>query len=520
MALYHKHRPQLFGTIIGQEHIVTTLTNQLRTNTVAHAYLFSGPRGVGKTTTARILAKAINCQNRASGTPEPCDQCESCKDITKSRSIDVIEIDAASHTGVDNVRENIIDNAQFQPTKSAFKVFIIDEVHMLSASAFNALLKTIEEPPKHVIFILATTDREKLPDTIISRCQRFTFKKIPIDKLLVHLNRIAEGEGVRIVPDVVRTIIQKSDGCARDAISLLDQVIAIGEKNITPETAALILPTSSFDDVVIFVTGLVRHDQAMCLSTISSILDRDLSVVQFTDDVVDILRTLLVIVASPEYANSIENDLSPKAHEELVILSKNTAIPTLINLIDLVMKRRLEIKTSPIPQFPLELIAIEWCTGPNSGVGSVVGTPTEKKADRQSSQESSLINPSTEEKKTIVERVKEFVSGDPLTIEQARTAWERCIKICETESPALVFVLKMTSLTNVDGHTIQLSVPYTFHRDKMLEKNSLHRLHQILEKESGTKVSLDITVEERVNKDVSKDIQDIANIFGGEVVGT
>ncbi len=174
MALYHKHRPQTFQDVIGQDHIVKTLSNQVTGDNVAHAYLFSGPRGVGKTTLARILAKAVNCPDRKEETDEPCNKCEFCKEISTSRSIDVIEIDAASHTGVDNVRENIIDNARFKPTKSKYKVFIIDEVHMLSTSAFNALLKTLEEPGSHVIFILATTELHKLPETIISRCLAFT----------------------------------------------------------------------------------------------------------------------------------------------------------------------------------------------------------------------------------------------------------------------------------------------------------------------------------------------------------
>src|SRR3989338_4041792 len=183
MALYHVHRPQDYEELIGQEYIVQTLSNQVASGKIAHAYLFSGPRGVGKTTTARILSKAVNCTNRKDSESNPCNTCTSCQEITAGNSIDVIEIDAASNTGVDNVRTNIIDNAQFRPTKSKYKIFIIDEVHMLSTSAFNALLKIMEEPPAHVIFVLATTELHKLPETIISRCEHHNFKK-PKEELL------------------------------------------------------------------------------------------------------------------------------------------------------------------------------------------------------------------------------------------------------------------------------------------------------------------------------------------------
>ena len=177
LSLYRKYRPQTWAELIGQDPIKLTLQKELETSKLAHAYLFSGPRGTGKTTAARLLAKALNCAERPDGKSEPCNRCSSCEEISRSQSIDVLEIDAASHTGVDNIRENIIDSARFSPTKSRYKIFIIDEVHMLSTSAFNALLKTLEEPPAHVFFILATTEPFKLPSTILSRCQRFDFKK-------------------------------------------------------------------------------------------------------------------------------------------------------------------------------------------------------------------------------------------------------------------------------------------------------------------------------------------------------
>ena len=361
MALYHKHRPQKFSDIVGQEHIVKTIENQVNLNKVAHAYLFSGPRGVGKTTTARLLAKAINCTNKKEKTSEPCNTCESCEEIAKSRAIDVIEIDAASHTGVDNVRENIIENAQFKPTKSKYKVFIIDEVHMLSTSAFNALLKTLEEPPAHVIFVLATTELHKLPETIISRCQRFNYQKVNYSDLKNYLQKISKLEKVKIEDSVLDRIINKSDGCVRDSISLLDQIMATGEKEITAEVASLVLPTSNVEETLEFTKNLIENDPKSGLKLINSLADSGINLLQFANDTIELLRIMMITKADMK-ATGAGIDLNDKVKTELENLNKKIDYNKLVKLIDLVMKRRLEIKTSPLPQLPLEMVLIEFCS--------------------------------------------------------------------------------------------------------------------------------------------------------------
>ncbi|MFH2018535.1 MAG: DNA polymerase III subunit gamma/tau [bacterium] len=293
-TLYRKYRPQTFENVIGQTHIIQTITNEISMGRVAQAYLFSGSRGVGKTTTARLLAKAMNCQNRKDGKFEPCEECLSCKEITGGRSIDVIEIDAASQTGVDNVRENIIENAQFKPTASKFKIFIIDEVHMLSNSSFNALLKTLEEPPAHAIFILATTELHKLPDTVISRCQRFNFKKIKFDDMLKRLEELAKSEGVKIDKDVLKRIINKSDGCLRDAESLLGQIFSLNIKKITTEDAQMILPTADAETVLNYVECLIQKNAGDAIRTVNHLGESGASLDQFAHDLFEILRLMII----------------------------------------------------------------------------------------------------------------------------------------------------------------------------------------------------------------------------------
>ena len=231
-VLARKWRPQKFDDVVGQEHVTQTLKNAIKGDRVAHAYLFVGPRGVGKTSTARIFAKALNCEKGPTATP--CDQCDSCKEIMAGNNLDVLEIDAASNTGVDNVRD-LRDNVRYAPSRGPFKIYIIDEVHMLSTAAFNALLKTLEEPPKHVKFVFATTEPQKVPATILSRCQRFDLRRISVKDIVKRLTEVAEAEKIEIDEDAMLAIARGAEGGLRDAESSLDQLIAFRGKNIGEE---------------------------------------------------------------------------------------------------------------------------------------------------------------------------------------------------------------------------------------------------------------------------------------------
>ncbi|MCU0607980.1 MAG: DNA polymerase III subunit gamma/tau [Candidatus Edwardsbacteria bacterium] len=292
LVLARKWRPQRFEDIVGQDHVTTTLSNAIKTGRVAHAYLFTGSRGVGKTTTARILAKALNCERGPTVTP--CNTCPSCLEITASNSMDVMEIDGASNRGIEDVRE-LRENVKYTPTRGRRKVYIIDEVHMLTKEAFNALLKTLEEPPAHVVFIFATTEVHKLPMTILSRCQRFDFRRIDPAALVAHLKTMLAGEAIAADDECLYVLAQKSEGSARDAISLLDQLIAYGGERLTAADARQVL--GLVDETIYFrAMELVRaHDQPGMLDLVAEVAASGYDLQEFTVGWLDHLRLLLLI---------------------------------------------------------------------------------------------------------------------------------------------------------------------------------------------------------------------------------
>jgi DNA polymerase-3 subunit gamma/tau len=291
-AYYRKWRPQGWDEIVGQDHVVRTIRNALHNGNITHAYLFSGPRGTGKTTTARIIAKAVNCQAEDLHS-RPCNSCDHCEDINLGRFMDLIEIDAASNTSVDDVRD-LREKINYSPSKGRYKVYIIDEVHMLSNAAFNALLKTLEEPPAHAIFILATTEVYKIPATVISRCQRHEFRRIPVNIIQAILKEIAEKEGVQIEAAALTVIARQATGSLRDAVSLLDQLASTGEA-ITLEIAQNVLGTATSESVIHLVEALLSKDAGKCITTIQHALDSGSDPRQYNRQIIDLLRELLLV---------------------------------------------------------------------------------------------------------------------------------------------------------------------------------------------------------------------------------
>ncbi len=354
-ALYRKWRPRTWDDVVGQQHVIQTLRNAVAAERVAHAYLFAGPHGTGKTTTARLLAKAVNCLE-PDPAQRPCDRCDHCQAINAGRFMDLIEIDAASNTSVDDIRE-LRDKIAFAPSQGRYKVYIIDEVHMLSTAAFNALLKTLEEPPSHAIFVLATTEIHKIPATVLSRCQRYEFRRIPVAEMTAYLQRIVEGEGLEAEPQALQWLARQATGSLRDAISLLDQMASTG-KPITVGLAREVLGTAEDQTVVALVEALIAGESARGLETIHTALDGGADPRQLARQVVAYLRQVLLT----KTGNADLLDLPPESRPTLARQAQALALPDLLRAIRAFTNAAAEARADWHPGLPLEIAFLESLT--------------------------------------------------------------------------------------------------------------------------------------------------------------
>ena len=349
-ALYRSYRPQNFEDVVGQEHIIRTLKNQIENNNVGRAYLFSGTRGTGKTSTAKIFARAVNCENSIN--QEPCNECEVCRDILNDNVMDVVEIDAASNNSVDDIRE-LRESVKYSPTKAKYKVYIIDEVHMLSQGAFNALLKTLEEPPSYVIFILATTEPHKIPATILSRCQRFDFKRVTVKDMTDRMKKICNEENIEVEEKALNLIARNSQGALRDALSILDQCISFSDNKIEYKDAVELLGTVNIEQLFEMAQSIIDQDTKKSLQILNEFVVWGKDIRNLINDLIDHFRNLMVCKVSKDLDEIIS--LPEESIERLKEQSQNVNINDLIRILNILSETQDNMKTSSNPRVLAEV---------------------------------------------------------------------------------------------------------------------------------------------------------------------
>ncbi len=355
-VLARKWRPQKFDDVIGQQAVTRTLRNALASGRLAHAFVFAGQRGSGKTTTARILARALNCVTGP--TADPCGTCDACIEIAQGRDIDVLEIDAASHTGIDTIREVIIDNLSFAPVRNRYKVFIIDEVHQLSGSSFNALLKSIEEPPAHVVFMMATTELHKIPDTILSRAQVFEFRTIPTPLITAQLRKIVAEEGIEAADAALSLIARAAEGSMRDAQSALDQVIAFAGNTIVVEDVSTVLGLVGRDLLFDLIDAVVAEDGPAAFALADRAVDAGHDLKLVLRELSRAVRDLMIVSVDPSRAG--DGDLAEGERERLTALASRFSREDLMRAFDLLSNAEQDIRTASLPRYQFEMVLLKW----------------------------------------------------------------------------------------------------------------------------------------------------------------
>ncbi len=513
ISLYRKWRPQTFQELIGQDHITTTLTNAIRTNRIAHAYVFTGPRGTGKTTTARIFAKAISCTNDDEER-RPCNVCEICVSINEDRNLDLIEIDAASNNGVDNVRD-LRERVGFSPSQSRYKVYILDEAHMLSSGAFNALLKTLEEPPAHAIFVLATTEVDKLPGTVLSRCQRFDFRFVSFRLIREQLAKIAAAEGAQIEPGALDLFARQASGSLRDGISLLDQMIAYGNGRVTLKQAQTILGSVASQSVGALTNFIIARDVGSGLNLINQTIADGADPRQFLREMLEYLRGLLLLRASPD-----GQMLNLPAETIAEMKTQGAALPIaeLLSVIKNFTQAANQLRNAPQPQLPIEVAFVESTlrgagdatseshqdsetakvnapaaqpaparTQPQPRPAPVKPAAPQRAGHPSSSQPSSAAavrpgatKPAARPSSPAPSKSQSTSAAGNPQFDALQQQWNDVLAAIKPKNRSLEAILKSGRLIALEERIVVLGFPYQFHKDKIEEPRSKQLLEEVL----------------------------------------
>lgn len=545
ISLYRKYRPQDFSDIVGQQHVIDVLRGALKSNKVAHAYLFSGPKGTGKTSVARILAKAINCESEKD---KPCHQCSACISISEGTAVDVIEIDAASSRGIDEIRE-LREKIKFSPSSLKYKVFIIDEVHMLTKEAFNALLKTLEEPPSHAIFMLITTEPHKIPPTIISRCQRLDFRKIKTGEIVKRLKLIAEKENIQYEDGVLEIIALNAGGGLRDAISILDQASSLGKK-VTISLLKDLLGFTESKTLALLLDFIIEGKSKEAVELINNLQETGTDLLFFVDSFINYLRNVLIFKTTGDFSLlGFLKEEEKKVKQQAEKISKEE----LIFLIEVFLQAKREIKEAPISQLPLEMAIIKTINNfkkpanedkkQSFQTSNTVAKEKEITDNSNSSKNNTNFSASTSQNlnnpKNSKNNDNDNPNNDPKIIanmnneedllKEIQEKWPLVIeKIKKYNSTLAVFLKSATPIEFGKNNCLVVSFLYEFHKTKSLENKNKIIIERIISEVLGRPIEIKGTIKEYKEKNESSKnsnskenhdiIKDALEIFNGRVI--
>ena len=513
LALYRKYRPKEWDEVMGQDHVVTTLKNAIAADRVAHAYLFAGSRGTGKTTLARLLAKAVNCTN-PDATKRPDNECENCKAVNENRFLDLIEIDAASNTSVDDVRD-LRDKINFSPSQGKYKIYIIDEVHMLSTAAFNALLKTLEEPPPHAIFVLATTEIHKIPATVLSRCQRHEFRRVPVGEIVTQLKTIIKSEKIQADDDALIQIARQSAGGMRDAISLLDQLSSTGGK-ITLALAQTVLGTATSQIVLDIISSIMDHDPAHGLETIHKALDAGADPRSLARQIVEYLRGLMLI----QMGNANQVEATADVKKQMQAHAKSFSTSDVLRVMKVFNTAATDLRGGWQPSLSLELALAEVLDAPNE-LNPLSAAPPQTKlqptpvSSTESKRQTSALS---EDEVQALSQVENSVvsAGDIIK------SWKHLSASLPKSQANLSALLNSVRMIDMQGKTLILGLASDVLVSKIDKPDQIELIQKLIKNQFGVNVNVRCVVTNAKGKIPPNVAQDgmvaTAIQHGGEIV--